>query len=159
MKKCITLILLILLSSCATNSLRENSHICSCVEIDLSYGDIISVDGLKLWLPSGSTLKESNGIDSKYWLWQSSYGEISLFWISDMARDLFLYSTPGGHCRAQGIKYMFYVWHNHKNDSVTAMSEPLLGNGAGLMVKIKLTDKGDPSVAMAVIRSIEKISR
>jgi hypothetical protein len=113
-----------------------------------------SSDELKLMLPSGSSLARSNTEDARYWVWSTPMGEVSVAWVSEIARQTRLKATSPEACRISSDRVGFIVDWNE--GQMTAISDALIDNGAGLLVRHSPVSGGsDRASALEVLRGIE----
>lgn len=145
------------LFSCASQSSRETLPLCPGVIAEADPGEINFIDGIELWLPVGSTLIEENNIDAKYWTWSSDFGTVSISWVGRIGRNLYFESYDEIYCVAQNSNHEFRLWH--RGGKTMAVSESLLGNGAGLLVEIEPAGNYREATALTIIRSIKRTAR
>jgi hypothetical protein len=96
----------------------------------------LSADELSIRLPQGSSLARSNTEDAEYWIWDTPLGEVSVGWISGIARESRIASMSDYRCRLEGpgIDFTF----DAEGRYATAVSNALLPNGAGLFVRFDM---------------------
>lgn len=145
------------LFACASQSSRETLPPCPEMIVETDSGEINFIEGIELWLPSGSTLIEENNIDAKHWTWSSDFGMVSISWVGRIGRNLFFESHDEIYCVAQNSNHGFRLWH--RDGKTMAVSEPLLESGAGLLVEIEPAGNYREATALTIIRSIKRAAR
>lgn len=154
MRKGLSLVagLVLVLAGCASD--RGWSTIGFC-EHGNSEGELsrYEVDELDLMLPPGSKLVQSNTEDARYWVWETSVGTVSVSWVSEIARQSRLESMSTGACRVEAIGTVFTAdWAGRE---MTAVSDALLQNGAGLLVRVEeLPASGSSAESLEILRRI-----
>jgi hypothetical protein len=140
---------LCLLPACLTVHTKE-AGACAASRMPL---EPYKTDGIRLSLPPGSKLTAENTIDARYWVWQTSAGNVSVIWIGGIARD----EREAGHkasCIIDGKNAQFKVY-SHTN-KVVAISDALIQNGAGLLVEVESSNAGFSfPIALSIIESIQ----
>lgn len=147
------------LCACATLPSKEHEACeVSNASSTVTAGKIHSINGFELWLPLGSSLVEENTVDADYWVWSTEVGTVSMMWVGEIGRESIVESSARVLCAVQGSSLGFRVLR--RGDGFVAVSDPILGSGAGVVVEIQAKKGGSgTAVAMEILRSIASVSR
>lgn len=109
-------------------------------------------------LPSGSSLARSNTEDARYWVWNTPMGQVSVAWVSKIARQTRLRAMSPEACRLSSDRLGFIV--NWNEGQMAAISDGLIDSGAGLLVQHRPVPGGsDQASFLEVLRGIEIVVR
>jgi hypothetical protein len=114
------------------------------------------VNELEVMLPVGSALAQRNTEDARYWVWSTPIGQVSVTWVSQIARRLRLEAMSPDTCRVGSDRLTFAV--DWMRGEMTAVSEPLTANGAGLLVRIEAAPPGiEREEAVQLLRHVRVV--